>query len=47
MKDHVANVFKERRLGENVKSEPKEEDHKFALGRGTLSVAQANSISAS
>jgi hypothetical protein len=47
MKDHVENVFTERRLGENIKSELKEEDHKFALGRGTIPVAQPNSISAS
>ncbi|KAF4418749.1 salicylate hydroxylase [Fusarium acutatum] len=43
MKDHVANVFNERRLKENIKSEPNEEDHKFKLGGGTLSVAQHSS----
>ncbi|TVY79972.1 FAD-dependent urate hydroxylase [Fusarium oxysporum f. sp. cubense] len=48
MHNHVANVFNERRLKEKIKSEePKEEVHEFTLGRGTLSLAQHNSVSAS
>ncbi|KAH7229915.1 putative salicylate hydroxylase [Fusarium oxysporum] len=48
MHNHVANVFNERRLKEKIEpEEPKEEDHEFTLGRGTLSLAQHNSVSAS
>jgi len=48
MHNHVTNVFNEQRLKEKIKSEePKEEVHEFTLGRGTLSLAQHNSVSAS
>jgi hypothetical protein len=48
MHNHVTNVFNERRLKKEIKSEEaKGEDYKFKLGTGTLCLAQDNSVSAS